>query len=179
MTQQTQEPAFRDQPNSAETDEKLLAVGILSLLGFELCVMVLILWAVGASLAFSASIITFCIVTTVGSLAIVTRVMWTPWQRRYPAQPIERDAVTRTWQSFSLGRLGRFNHCLRISIDAHHLHVHPFVVFHWFGARTISLPWNDMHDLTPSRFSSMMHARLGTRRITGPNWAMKLADTNG
>jgi hypothetical protein len=157
-----------------KTDEQMLTFGLAVLLLFETAFIAAIMLIVGASLLMTAGMVALVNAILVFTLLVITRWMWVPWQRRYPPLPIKDDAVTRTWQSFVFGYLGGFNHCLSLTADSDHLHLHPFLPLKWFGAQRISLPWDRMTHIKPSLLGTMS-ARIDGRRINGPAWAMKLA----
>jgi hypothetical protein len=106
---------------------------------------------------------------------LIVTLAWNPNARRYPAQPILAGAVSKSWQSVAFGRMNRFNNCVTIVADEHHLHLLPFAPFRLAGARRISLPLDRMTDPKTSLGGGMMSARIDGRLIYGPIWCMSLA----
>lgn len=151
-----------------------LAIGLF--LAIDIVIVITIALSVGLSPAAAIMLILLIIGAVCIALALVTRLLWLPVQRKYPARPIEGGAVSKPWQSFSFGPFGRFNHCLRLTADAHHLHIHPFVLFGWCGAKRISLPWDRITEVRLSRVPmSLSWAKVDGRRIAGPAWCLELA----
>ena len=102
---------------------------------------------------------------------------WGPWQRAFPAQPQSRDALVKHGQSATLGALARMNNCITIAADEDHLHLIPFAAMRVVGAKVISLPWSGFEDVAPAKgaITQLVSARIGGRRFSAPEWAMRLA----
>jgi hypothetical protein len=155
-------------------DGRAMALGLGVLLAFDAAIVVAIMAAVGASLRDIALMLGGVVALTLAALLAVSQLLWMPWQRRYPTRPIREGAVSRSMQSFGLGRVSKFNNCLRITADEEHLHLWPFILTAPFGARRISIPWQEITDVRPAMFG-YMRARLGRHRIVGPGWCLRLA----
>lgn len=162
-------------PDEPCDEDRNLLLGLSVLVGVETVIIGAIMLAVGASALVTAGMILLAVGILICTLWLCTMLMWRPMQRRYPSRPIEPDAISRTWQSVAFGWVSRFNHCLRVTADSQHLHIHPFLVFRWFGARRISLPWDQFTNVRPGVLG-MTHAHLDGRRISAPSWAMQLAN---
>lgn len=158
-----------------DEDSRMLAIGIGVLFGGEMIVIIAIMLAVGASLRDILLILALVFGLTFGIFFLVTRLMWIPWQHRYPKQPVLLGAVSRSMQSFAFPHLCWFNNCLRISVDEQHLHICPFIFCRPFGAKRLSIPWEAITDVQKTRWPGLFKAKLGGKRIRGPEWCLKLA----
>ncbi len=168
-----QRQAPQDEQSDGFDRMVLLAVGVL--FGFELSIILVIMFAAGASPRSMVLVVAVVIGSSSAALFLVTRLMWIPLQRQYPEQPVLEGAVSRSMQSFSFGGLARFNNALRITVDERHLHIAPFVLFSSFGARRISIPWDRIDDVRPAFWPGMLKATLDGRTISGPAWCLRLA----
>lgn len=101
--------------------------------------------------------------------------LWWPTARRYPPQPQRPDAVVKLCQSFALSPIRRLNNCVHIAADDAHLHLIPFAPMRWTGARVISIPWSAIRLRSTKPRFAMLTATLGSTRISGPEWCMRLA----
>lgn len=164
-------------PDSLQSDHdgKLIAIGLGVLFGFDLAIVLGLMLAVGASLRDMLLVLALVLGATFAALFMVTRMLWIPWQRRYPAQPLLESAVSRSMQSFAFGPLSRFNNALRILVDEHHLHICPFILLAPFGAKRLSIPWEHITDVRPGFWPGTLAAKLDGHSISGPAWCMKLA----
>lgn len=102
-------------------------------------------------------------------------ILWRPVARRFPPQPQKPDAIVRLCQSFALSPLRRLNNCVHIAADDAHLHLIPFALMRWTGARVISIPWSAIRPRATKPFLGYLSADVGPYRMSGPKWCMRLA----
>lgn len=105
----------------------------------------------------------------------ITFLFWRPIARRFPPQPQSPDAVVKPCQSFALSTFRRMNNCVHIAADDAHLHLIPFAPLRWTGARVISVPWSAMRLRSDKPRMGFLTADVGTLRMSGPEWCMRLA----
>lgn len=109
------------------------------------------------------------------TFALISFLLWQPVARRFPAQPQKPDAVVRLSQSFALSTLRRMNNCVHIAADDAHLHLIPFAILRWTGARIISIPWSAIRLRSTKPRLGFLTADVDGLRMTGPEWCMRLA----
>lgn len=165
------------QPDPAdERDERRLGGVIVGLMAVELIIITIILAALGVA---GITIALMIVGVTLGTAALIAGLihwLWNPLAHRFPAQAIHADAVSRSMQSVAVGRFASFNNCVRITVDVDRLHLDLIAPLRVFGARRISIPWDVIAEIRPTRQRGMSQAILeNDRRITGPTWALKVA----
>ncbi len=106
---------------------------------------------------------------------LINLIFWRPIARRFPPQPQSPDAVVKPCQSFALSTFRRMNNCVHIAADDAHLHLIPFAPLRWTGARVISVPWSAMRLRSDKPRMGFLTADVGTLRMSGPEWCMRLA----
>lgn len=99
--------------------------------------------------------------------------LWRPVFSKYPPQPHGPDAVTRRFQSFSVGFLN-MGFSIHATTDSEHLHLEPLGIWQLLGASPASIPWSA---LTPERQSLAAiegrTARLDGHLLFGPRWCFE------
>lgn len=91
-----------------------------------------------------------------------------------PVEP-EAGAVVRRYQGISIDNLN-FGWCFVVSVDERAVHFAPMRLARWFGARAFSVPWDAVNLAGKRRGKWLQRARIGKWEITGPAWALKLAE---
>jgi len=84
-------------------------------------------------------------------------------------------AVRRRFQSISIDMMN-FGWCFVVSVDERAIHFAPHLVGRLFGARAFSVPWEAVNLAGKRRGRWLQRARIGKWHITGPAWALKLAE---
>ena len=105
----------------------------------------------------------------------IVRFGWRPFEQAHPAQPVHEDAVARNFQSFSIGLLN-LGFAIHAAADERHLHLTPVALLRWFGAGTVSIPWEAIKVQKRSRRGNWIVAKVGNRTIRGPAWCLGLAE---
>lgn len=103
------------------------------------------------------------------------RMMWHSIAKPFPPQPIEEDAVCRSFQSASIG-LFNLGFCVGITVDSAYLHLTPNFILKLTTHRTISIPWDQ---ITPGKYSFFKRYRsfkIASHTVTVPAWALNLAE---
>lgn len=155
--------------------DHLLTIALVTIFAVETVILVAILLALSVPEWIVAAIVAGKWLLPVIVLPVIVRFMWSPIARHFPAQPVGEGAVSRSFQSFAFGLVNRWNHCLTITVDASYLHIQPLELFRWFGARAMSIPFDAIENVQPSRLSGFLRGSAGPYRLTGPNWCMELA----
>ena len=60
--------------------------------------------------------------------------------------------------------------------DERHLHLTPVALLRWFGAGTVSVPWEAIKIKKRSRRGHWIAVTVGKRTIRGPAWCLGLAE---
>jgi hypothetical protein len=150
----------------------------MTIVALEPAIIVIVLILVGVPAWTVALLACIGLVVVAGIFWLITLTVWRPMQRRYPAQAIRPGAVSRSWQTFGFGRLLRLSNCLTIVADERHLHLTPFAPMRWTGAWRMSLPLDRITDVRKADLPGFdISARLDGRLIFGPEWCMRLADS--
>lgn len=118
----------------------------------------------------TALLITTCILEAPIIFVLVFKGMWTPIARQHPVQPLADDAITRRFQSFSLGMIN-MGWSVHASVDDQHLHLKPVAFLRWFGAIPMSIRWEHLSKLNRSGKSAYM---TGGHRLVGPAWCFEM-----
>ena len=121
----------------------------------------------------TALLITTCILEAPIIFVLVFKGMWTPIARRHPVQPLADDAITRRFQSFSLGLIN-LGWSVHASVDDQYLHLEPVAFLRWFGAIPMSIRWEDLSRLNADGKSAYM---TGGHRLVGPTWCFEMLKT--
>lgn len=93
----------------------------------------------------------------------------------FPPVDPSPGAVTRRYQGISVDNLN-FGFCFIVTVDEHGVHFAPMRLARTFGARGFSVPWDAVNMQGRRRGRWMQKARIGKWEITGPAWALKLAE---
>ena len=150
----------------------------MTIVALEPLLIFIILMVAGVPWWMIACIFAAGLIIVAGVFWVIALVLWKPWQRRYPAQPILPGAVSQSWQSFGFGRFGRMNNCVTIIADQRHLHLTPFAPLRWVGARTLSLPLDRISELRPGILPrTSMVANIDGHAISRPQWCLSLAQS--
>jgi hypothetical protein len=91
-----------------------------------------------------------------------------------PVEP-RSDAVRKRYQSISIDSLN-FGWSFVVAVDEGHAHFLPMGLARLVGARTFSMPWSAMSLSGKRRGRWFQKARIGKWDLTGPAWALKLAE---
>jgi len=100
--------------------------------------------------------------------------LWRPIFAKYPAQRPTLDAVSRRYQSFSVG-IVNMGFSINVSTDEEFLHLDPLWLWQVLGATPASVPWTA---LSPATHSAMVIGlgrvvRLDGHTIAGPRWCFE------
>ncbi len=109
-------------------------------------------------------------------LIIVRALIAAGWQiigRGRGSAEIAPDAVRRNFQSFGFG-IFNFGMCVHVVADERYLHLLPSWFLRWAGARPVSIGWDEIEVTMVGR--RWAKARIGTTKIRGPAWALRLAE---
>jgi len=97
-----------------------------------------------------------------------------PLAARFPAvQPLP-EALTRKFQSVRIDMLN-LGFAVHVTVDGERLHLTPVAILRWLGARTISIPWNEIQIAKRSKLTGAVSAKIGSTTLVGPSWCMELA----
>lgn len=175
------EPPVDDAVNVVSIDPPGRAAmfrALMAIVALEPAIIVIVLIMVGVPARTVALLAGLGLAAVAGIFWLITLTVWKPMQRRYPAQAIRPGAVSRSWQTFGFGRWLRRSNCLTIVADERHLHLTPFAPMRWTGAGRMSLPLDRITDVRKAEMPGFdMSARLDGRLIFGPEWCMRLADS--
>lgn len=106
---------------------------------------------------------------------IALRMMWHSIAKPFPPQPIGEDAVSRSFQSASIG-LFNLGFCVGITVDSAHMHLKPNFLLKLTTHRTMSIPWDTIKPGKYSFFKRYRSFKIGSRTVTLPAWAVDLAE---
>jgi hypothetical protein len=93
----------------------------------------------------------------------------------FPAAVPSAGAVVRRYQGISIDSLN-FGWCFVVTADEHAVHFAPMLLARAFGARAFSVPWDAVKLEGKRRGRWFQKARIGKWHLTGPAWALKLAE---
>jgi hypothetical protein len=118
-------------------------------------------------------------VVVLGDLLIVPLVLrmiigaaWNPMANHYPAVEPAPDAVRKNFQSFKLGMIS-MGMSIHVAVDDQYLHMFPAKLLRWCGAKTISVPWNEIELVKPGK--KWVRVKIGSQDVYGPAWCLGLA----
>lgn len=119
---------------------------------------------------------TYVIAILVASFASL-RWFWNKIAREYPSVTPETDAISRPFQSCSIG-IFNLGMSVRITVDSTHLHLTPNLFLLCATRTSMSIPWDD---ITPGKhffFERYREFRVNKskRKFTAPAWALDLAN---
>lgn len=116
-------------------------------------------------------LILVCILGTLGIVIAVMCGMWNPALKPYPPIEPADDAISKNYQSISLG-LVNMGLSVHISVDDSYLHLTPVKPMRACGAASASIPWDALKPMAGRR--STVVKLGGIHTITGPRWCMEL-----
>jgi hypothetical protein len=105
-------------------------------------------------------------------VTVVLRSAWASVSAGFEPRSIAADAVRRDFQSFSFG-MYNLGMCIHVAADGEHLHLIPAAALRWFGAKQVSIPWEQI-EFTRTR-GRRAEVRIRNQRVLGPAWALELA----
>jgi hypothetical protein len=117
----------------------------------------------------------FSVVDTMVVMWAIARFGWGPVQERYPTRPPGEGAVRRPYQSFKVGILS-FGFSIHATVDETCLHLEPARILRWAGARTASIPWNEITIQKRSASGRWITVKADKWTIQGPAWCLDLAE---
>lgn len=128
----------------------------------------------------SATIVIVTIFLAVDSVVLLAIRAWVKMTfvelaAAFPAATPSAGAVTRRYQGISIDSLN-FGWCFVVSVDDRAVHCAPMRLARWFGARAFSVPWDAVNLAGKRRGRWLQRARIGKWHLTGPAWALKLAE---
>lgn len=100
---------------------------------------------------------------------------WHPLAKQFPPRAPTLPSVTRDFQSFAFG-IFNMGFCVHVEADESCLHLRPAAILRWFGATTMSIPWEQVSLREAPRDKGQLKARLGRQHIKGPAWCLRLAN---
>jgi hypothetical protein len=121
-----------------------------------------------------AGIVLFVITETLAILWAIVRFGWAPIHKRFPAREPGADAVRRPFQSFRVGVMN-LGFSIHATADEHHLHLEPAAYLRRFGARPVSIPWEEISVEKRSRSGRWITVKVDKWTIMGPAWCLALA----
>ena len=118
----------------------------------------------------------YSIAIIVGSFAAL-RMVWNKIARIYPAQPVEEEAISRSYQSCSIGYFN-LGWSVRITVDSSHLHLAPNLFLLCASRTSMSIPWET---ITLEKHSLFKRYRVFRTvdfkwKFQAPAWALELAE---
>lgn len=122
----------------------------------------------GGALAILCLLVVFGVVVP----AMVRR-SWGRWHEPFPPVAPAPGAVRRGFQSFSVGLLN-LGCGVHVAVDDGYLHLTPGLLAAPFGARPVSIPW-DQVEVRGSFPIGQRRARIGGVPVVGPAWCLDLA----
>ena len=127
-------------------------------------------------LLFILLFVVFDIVVVVLLVAMLCRKAWSPIQKTWQARPAADDAVRRSFQTFKIGIMN-LGLAVHVAADEAYLHLTPIAAMRCLGLESVSIPWDAISDIKPTRFSRGRYrdAKIGATTIMGPAWCMDLA----
>ena len=127
----------------------------------------------------STTAVTFLIVISIlEAPAIILGVfhgLWKPIARTYPEQEHGTDALTKKFQSFSLGIIN-MGLSIHATVDESFLHLRPVTWLRALGASPMSIPWDEMKRLDKKGRSVILN---GGHRLVGPAWCFEMLKATG
>lgn len=158
-----------------DTGANVMVIGFGLLLGFDLVIVIALVVGTGGVWWHGPLIGLSMLVLPAVAIWLMMRILWRPWVRRFPAQPVRSDeAVTRGMQSFAFSWFARFNNCLVIAADSEHLHIQLMRPFRWLARGRVSVPWRLVEDVQPARWPGLSRALIAGRRVSGPTWCLSV-----
>ncbi len=111
------------------------------------------------------------IVLVVGRLLVST--LWKPLAHGHEHVEPLPDAVRKNFQSFRIAT-ANFGFCVHVAVDENRLHLLPARFLRWFGARPMSIPWDQVN--LKKRGGHWSSVKIGKRSVHGPAWCLNLAE---
>lgn len=106
---------------------------------------------------------------------VALRMMWNSIAKPFPPQPEEDDAVSKSYQSASIG-IFNLGFCVGITVDSAHMHLKPNFILQLTTRRSMSIPWSEIKPGKYSFFKRYRSFKLANNTITLPTWAVDLAE---
>jgi hypothetical protein len=122
-----------------------------------------------------AGIVVFAVLEPILIFWAIVRFAWAPIHEKFPTHEPGADAVRRGFQSFKVGILN-LSFSIHATVDEHRLHLEPGAYLRWFGARTVSIPWDAMTVEKRSRSGRCVTVKADKWTIMGPAWCLELAE---
>jgi len=121
----------------------------------------------------TAAVTVFIVIAVLETPAIILGVfhgLWKPIARNYPEQEHGPDALTKRFQSFSLGMIN-MGLSIHATVDESFLHLKPVTWLRALGASPLSIPWDEMKRLDKKGRSVILN---GGHRLVGPAWCFEM-----
>jgi hypothetical protein len=107
-------------------------------------------------------------------VAVALQSSWKPLEREFPAQLPSEPALSRRYQSFSIGWVN-YGFSIHACIDDNYLHLTPIWFILRFGISPVSIPWAAIRPIRPIRqLGSFVKVNVGKQTICGPKWCFEL-----
>jgi len=103
----------------------------------------------------------------VGAIIGQMRECWSRLTMLAPRVDPARDAVTRRFQSFSMGIIN-IGYGVHVTVDVDHLHLTPTKFMRWLGITSASIPWEQIEVLRPGARTT--EVRINGQILKGPSW---------
>lgn len=117
----------------------------------------------------------YVIIMMAGSFTAL-RVVWNGIAKKYPAQGAQQEAISRSFQTCSIG-IFNLGLSVRVTVDSTHLHLAPNLFLLCATWTSMSIPWENI-TLGKSRFFKkyLVFQVTGVKsKIVAPAWALQLA----
>ncbi len=129
----------------------------------------------------SMSVPVIIVLLSVGNVAftmfigwVLIRSSWAGLAQPFPAQQIGSDAVRKNFQSFRIG-IVKLGFSVHVAVDEQYLHLIPARLIRLFGARTASIPWNQV-SFTGRKGKRNAVVKIGANTVMGPAWCLEMAE---
>lgn len=120
--------------------------------------------------------ISFYVIIMVGGSFTALGLIWNKIATEYPAVTPEENAISRSFQSCSIG-IFNLGLSVRITVDTEYLHLAPNLFVLCATRRKMSIPWDDIKLIGYHFFKRyrVFNVRKFKWKFVAPIWAMDLA----
>ncbi|MCH2161260.1 MAG: hypothetical protein MK085_05235 [Phycisphaerales bacterium] len=108
---------------------------------------------------------------------LALRIVWNRIVRNHPGQTPADDAVSRRFQSCSIG-IFNLGWSVNILADKDYLHLRPTLFLRAATSQSMSIPWEKIKPGKYQLFKKYRAFKLGDKTFVAPAWAVDLADSN-
>ena len=118
----------------------------------------------------------FYVIVMIGGAFTALGWLWNKIAREYPAVTPEENAISRSFQSCSIGMFN-LGWSVRVTVDTKYLHLAPNLFVLCATRRKMSIPWDDIQLMGYQLFKRYRAFKVRKLKWTfvAPTWAMDLA----